>query len=355
MNFFMKDNFLKWSRRVQLFVFVYEALGSLLGGTLLILAPDGRYMQMPVDIMHGVFLDFFIPGVILFVLGILNAAAFFEVIRRERENWFVAIVVNLCMLIWFWVEIAIIEEVHWLHAMWGLPVVAGLTATLPFVPSLRSRLLRPALASGIIASLLYVLINVIVAVQWGSYDSAAQTVSELSAIDAPTRMLWIVLCIPYTLLTIAFAWGIRESAGDNRKLKIAGNLLIAYGLLGVLWPFFPMHLRETLAAGGGTLSDTLHIALGIITEVLFLLSLGFAAAALGRGFRMYSIGTVVLLIVFAILTFVDAPKIALNQPTPLVGVWERINIGLFLLWTCVLSYILQRKALSTYDKYASAS
>lgn len=29
------------------------------------------------------------------------------------------------LLIWFWVEIAILEQLHWLHAMWGLQVTAG--------------------------------------------------------------------------------------------------------------------------------------------------------------------------------------------------------------------------------------
>jgi len=68
-------------------------------------------------------------------------------------------------------------------------------------------------------------------------------------------------------------------------------LLIAYGALGFLWPFAPMHLRETLAAGGRTFSDTMHIALGVVTEILYLLALGFAAAALGKRFRLYSIAT----------------------------------------------------------------
>jgi hypothetical protein len=65
----------------------YEAAGCLLGGALLIAAPDGRFMNMPVEMMHAVFHDFFIPGLILFGLGILNTVLFF-VIRRAPSDWF---------------------------------------------------------------------------------------------------------------------------------------------------------------------------------------------------------------------------------------------------------------------------
>ena len=36
-----------------------------------------------------------------------------------------------------------------------------------------------------------------------------------------------------------------------------GGLILAYASLGFLWPFAAMHQREVLAAGGGTLNDTI--------------------------------------------------------------------------------------------------
>jgi hypothetical protein len=198
------------------------------------------------------------------------------------------------------------------------------------------------LICGILSSLLYLAANIVVPMQWPGYNCASQVVSELSAIGAPTRQLWLWLCTPYTPLVIAFALGVWKSAGQNRPLRIAGGLLIAYGALGFLWPFAPMHLRETLAAGGGTFSDTMHIALGVVTEILYLLALGFTAVALGKRFQLYSIMTFVVLFVFGVLTFLDAPGIAKNQATPLIGVWERINIGVFLLWVAVLAVALLR-------------
>lgn len=45
-----------WQHVVLLAVLGYEGLGALLGGSLLIARPDGHYMDMPVAIMHGLFL-----------------------------------------------------------------------------------------------------------------------------------------------------------------------------------------------------------------------------------------------------------------------------------------------------------
>jgi hypothetical protein len=133
------------------------------------------------------------------------------------------------------------------------------------------------------------------------------------------------------------------SAAGNRRLRIAGYLLFVYGALGVLWPLAPMHLRETIAAGGATASDTMHIALGVVTEIIYLLALFLTASALGKGFRIYSIATFIILMIFGGMTFMDAPNISTNAPTPMIGVWERINIGVFLIWVVVLATILLRK------------
>jgi hypothetical protein len=113
---------------------------------------------------------------------------------------------------------------------------------------------KTLLVCGILSSLLYVAMTVFMAMQWEGYSSASQTVSELSAIGAPTRSLWVPLGAVYTVLVTAFGWGVWRSAGRSRAVRIVGGLLVAYGALGVLWPFAPMHLRDTLAAGGSTLS-----------------------------------------------------------------------------------------------------
>lgn len=199
---------------------------------------------------------------------------------------------------------------------------------------------KALLVCGIVSSLLYLAMNVFVAMRWEGYSSASQTISELSAIGAPTRPLWVFLGSAYTLLVAAFGWGVWESARRNRPLRVVGGLMIASGIIGLAWP--PMHQRAVLAAGGGTLTDSLHIVWSMVTVLFFMLAIGFGAAAFGKRFRLYSIVTMVILVVFGALVGLDAPRVGANLPTPWVGVWERISIGVFMLWVVVLAITLLR-------------
>ena len=118
---------------------------------------------------------------------------------------------------------------------------------------------------------------------------------------------------------------------------------MAYAALGLLWPFAAMHQRDVLAAGGGTLSDTLHVVLGGVTVLFMFLAIGFGAAAYGKPFRQYSIVTIFVLLLFGALTFLEAPRLQANLPTPWIGLWERVNISAFLLWVVVLATVLWRQ------------
>ena len=205
----------------------------------------------------------------------------------------------------------------------------------------RTTLQTVLLVCGIAAPLLYVAMLALVPLRWEAYRSADQTVSELSAIGAPTRPLWVPFGMLYTLLIAAFGGGVWAAARGRRRLQVVGALLTATGVLGLFWP--PMHLREVLAAGGGTLSDTLHIVWTAASNLLTLLAMGLAAATFGRRFRSYSIVTMVTMVACGVLTSVDAPRIQANLPTPWVGVWERVIIGVWMLWLVVLAATLLRR------------
>jgi hypothetical protein len=197
------------------------------------------------------------------------------------------------------------------------------------------------LASGIVASLLY--IGMIVAIRYEGYNPISQVPSELTAIGAPTRALWAWLGWVYMALTLAFGWGVWKSASSNRALRVVGVLLLLSGLLGLLWPFAAMHQREVLAAGGGTFGDTLHRILGIATVLLFVVTVGFGAAAFGPRFRFYSIATLVIAFAFGMLTGLASPRLAANLPTPYIGLWERISIAAYMIWLVVLAMTLLRR------------
>ena len=197
---------------------------------------------------------------------------------------------------------------------------------------------KTLLFCGTASSLLYA--AMIWAIRYEGYDPISQVPSELTAIGAPTQALWARLGWIYTALVAAFGVGVWQSAGANRVVRIAGGLILAFASLGLLWPFAVMHQRQVLAAGGGTLSDTLHVLLGAVTVLLMFLAIGFGAAGFGKRFRWYSIVTMVVLFGFGALTFLEAPRLQANLPTPWIGLWERINISVFLLWVVVLAATL---------------
>ena len=197
------------------------------------------------------------------------------------------------------------------------------------------------LICGILSMLWYVAINIVVPMYYPGYDSASLTVSELSAIGTPTRTLWFVLCIFYSLLFIAFGIGIWLSANESRHLQVVSVVILIDGILGLYWP--PMHQREVIAAGGGTLTDTLHLVWAFVHLGLMLLMLGFGAAIFGKGFRAFTGIIVLTFIVFGILTTKESMGIEANLPTPNAGTWERVNIGAYMLWIIVFAMMLMRR------------
>jgi CubicO group peptidase (beta-lactamase class C family) len=193
------------------------------------------------------------------------------------------------------------------------------------------------LACGMLASLLYLAMNVFIPMQWDDYSVVSQTISELSAIGAPTRELWAVLGILYTLLMAGFGLGVWMSARGSRPLRIAGAALIGYGVFGLFWP--PMHPR----GGEFTATDVLHIVWTMASLALMVVAMVFAARALGRRFRRYTVATFAIFAVSFALTGIDAPRVAAGLPTPWVGVWQRLNVAATLLWIAVLAVTLLRR------------
>jgi len=193
------------------------------------------------------------------------------------------------------------------------------------------------LACGFLSSLLYAAMNLFVPLLYEGYSLSSQTVSELSAIGAPTRTLWVWLGALFSLLVIGFGWGVWKSAGSNRALRALGAVTVINGAFMLYFP--PMQMRGAEFA----LTDAMHIAWTVVTLLLMLLAMGFGAAAFGRRFRIYSIATMAILLTFGTLAGLDGPRVQANLPTPWVGVWQRIAIVAFLAWVLVLNTILLRR------------
>jgi hypothetical protein len=198
------------------------------------------------------------------------------------------------------------------------------------------------LGCGILSSLAYVAANVLGARRWRDYSLASHTISELSAMGAPSRPLVVPLLTTHGALVIPFGLSVWESAGRRRALRVTGALLVGLGASDLPAPFFPMHRREALARGERSRTDTVHIVLTSVNSVLIVLAIGFGSTAFGKRFRVYSIATILALVVTGGLTATQASRVEANLPTPWAGVTERITIGGYLLWQVVLAIALLR-------------
>jgi hypothetical protein len=200
------------------------------------------------------------------------------------------------------------------------------------------------LGCGIVSSVLYIVTDVLGTLRYPGYSYADQTFSELTAQGAPTRPLMVALNgIPYGVLVAAFAGGVWASAGPKRAARITRAMLLGYAAFGVAGGLvFPMRPREALAAGEGTLRNTMHIPATAVMSLFIVLAMGFGATLLEKRFRYYSYGTIAILLVFGVLASLQAGQMAANEPTPWMGIEERINIYATMLWVAALAIGLLR-------------
>lgn len=199
---------------------------------------------------------------------------------------------------------------------------------------------KTLLLCGVVASVLYIGIDVLAAILYPGYHSFTdQMISELMAIGAPTERLVDPLLLLYDALMIAFAVGVWRS-GRARRFRITGGLLLAYAAFGLLGPtLFEMNVR---GSGGPASHDILHIAATGVLNVLMFAAMGFAASLLGRRFRRYTFATMAIMFLLGGVTWYAARGLASGGSTAWLGVAERILIGVFLLWIAVLAFGLWR-------------
>lgn len=199
---------------------------------------------------------------------------------------------------------------------------------------------RALLLCGILSPLLYATADFLAGSSWEEYTFRDYTISELGAIGAPSRTLFTILLIPTYLLLMAFGVGVWKSARDRRKVRVVGAILVGLAVVALaVGMFVPMRPRGTEQG----LSGLLHVVEGIAWMIGLVTAMGFAAAALGRRFRVYTIATIVLIVIFIAWTGVYGPRIEEGSPTPWLGVIERTWWYGYQLWFAVLAVKLLRE------------
>lgn len=195
------------------------------------------------------------------------------------------------------------------------------------------------LACGILCSLIWIGTDIFAALSYQGYHYPFDPISGLSATGAPTRASVVQLGYVYVVLKIVFALGVWICAGHGRSLRITACLLLAFGVADLASSFFPWNPTEDL----GTFVNVMHsIFAGGVAVVLILLTIAFGAGAGGRWFRLYSYGTLLLMIVMGALPLLAGLRISADAIPERFGAGERVNAYGFMLWMVVLAVVLLR-------------
>lgn len=194
------------------------------------------------------------------------------------------------------------------------------------------KLRRRLLVCGIAASALLAGTDVLAGVSYRGYDFMAQSISELSAVGAPTRLVVVPLNLAYDALMVAFGVGVWATA-VNRAGRSMAVMVIGNAVVSAAWVFFPMRSGEP--------ASSVNVGFGAVSMVFFLLAIGCGAVAYRGLFRLYSSAT---LLAYLGLTVwgVSRGDAATTGSSASVGVQERTMVAGYLLWVTVLAVLLLR-------------
>ena len=192
---------------------------------------------------------------------------------------------------------------------------------------------RGLLVAGIVAAGLYGIGDVVSGLVYSGsrpYSFRDQWISELTALGSPVRPLMMAVISVHNILLIGLGLGIWRAAGPSRSLRWVGLGLIATtALASAIHPFFPMTSRWNFTA------TPMHGILSVVWSLGISAVVVLAAVAYRGWFRLYSIGTVLVMMAFGIASGIAFRGIEQND-TPWAGAFERINAYVLMAWLVVL-------------------
>jgi len=130
-----------WLVKLLIFLHAFLGISALIPGAAFIIAPDGHLIQMPLgNIANSPFIDFLIPGILLFVfIGVYPSAVAYSLWRRPswhwpdilnpfkqlHWSWAGSLSAGLILLIWIISEVQFMEIgfLHIFYFGWGILIL----------------------------------------------------------------------------------------------------------------------------------------------------------------------------------------------------------------------------------------
>jgi hypothetical protein len=205
--------------------------------------------------------------------------------------------------------------------------------------------MRLLLACGTVAPALALVTDLVACARWSEYRPINQSLSQLSAIGAPTRQLVTGLDLARDGLLAAFAAGVGKSARGDRALGAAGGLLLANAATEAFaTAFVPRDFSQPTWSARNT-ANTLVMGASVACS---LGAMGMGARALPGWFRRFSAGVPLSYLALAVLGVLlparrAAAPPATGEASATTGAQERTMAYSFQLWVAVLAVTLARR------------
>jgi hypothetical membrane protein len=187
-------------------------------------------------------------------------------------------------------------------------------------------------AVGIAAVALYVGTTILGGVLDPQYSHVRNAVSELTGSTAPDRALLAPLYIGYNLVMLGFGYALFRAAGSGILFPVAVVLFTIAALSGIgqVTVFRMDSIGDTPSTAGAG-----HLVLAGVSSLLclaiaILYGIAFRGVPALRRLSRYSFATAAGLVL-------TAPLAVGSIGTDVMGLFERITIGVFMLWIVVVS------------------
>lgn len=119
----MKSN---WLKAASVVLILFNSVGALAGGGGLILDPSGKGLQLSLDwLRYSPFNDFFIPGIILFLVNGLFGLVVLAMIFMKYEKYPVFVLIQAILLGgWIIIQMILLHTINFLHILYIFIAVA---------------------------------------------------------------------------------------------------------------------------------------------------------------------------------------------------------------------------------------
>ena len=195
------------------------------------------------------------------------------------------------------------------------------------------------ISCGIAAPVLYVVTAIVGAALRPDYSHIINAISELLSNGAPNKAILDVVFNIYNALLLAFAIGAYYILKNSPRIsRVAMGILIGIQLLSFSWGFFPMDPLGAEATFAGTMHNVLGGIVALATIVMpLLMGLGFRHLDNFKKYAVYSFITSTIIFVSGLTGVIMA-----GQGVLVFGLFERITIGSYEVWTFVTALNLMK-------------